>query len=294
MSYTLSSLLVDLYSELGQLTVSSATGGTTATVVDSKQANKHGDEDSVSWAAFVIESTDGAAPEGEMALVTSYTDSSGTFTSAATSWTVAPAAGDIYGFTNDFYPYFDMIRVVNRALKSLGEIPLTDTTTLDTATSQTEYTYALDWKRNPPIRVDIQTRLSDADNNQWRQIWDWEYIPATAGSTGLLVLPQLPNSRDLRIWYMGVHPVLNTYEDAVYEGLPDQLVLAACVEKALIWQNSRMMGGDDFLLQRLNDSRVELQIARASYKPWLPKSRPKRLTVTPYMEGDRFTYPGPA
>jgi hypothetical protein len=295
MSYKLSSLLVDLYAELGQLTVSTVSGtSSTSTIVDDKQANKHGDEDSVSWAAFIIESTDGAAPDGEMALVTSYTDSTGTFTSAATSWTVAPAAGDVYGFTNDFYPYYDMIRAVNRALKSLGEIPLTDTTTLDTAASQTEYPYALAWKRSPPIRVDLQTRTTDANDNMWRELMDWEYIPATAGSTGLLVLPQLPSARGLRIWYNGVHPNLNTYEDAVYEGFPDQLVLAAAVEKALIWQNSRMMGGDDFLLQRLNDARVDLQIARASYKPWQPVSRPRLLITGNVVEGDRFTYPDPA
>ena len=294
MSYTLSTLLVDLYAELGQLTVSTATGGTTATIVDSKQANKHGDEDSVSWAAFIIEDSAGAAPEGEMALVTSYTDSSGTFTSAASSYTVAPAAGDVYGFTNDFYPYYDMIRAVNRALKSLGEIPQVDTTTLDTAAAQTEYAYDTTWKRSPPFRVDYQGKTTDANDNQWLEVAEWEYIPAAAGSDGLLVIPQLPASRGIRVWYNGVHPILNTYEDAVYEGFPDQLVLAACVEKALVWQNSRMMGGDDFLLQRLNDARQDLSIARASYQMWKPPVSPGLLIVGQQVKKDRFTYPDPA
>jgi len=294
MSYTLSTLLVDLYAELGQLTVSTATGGTTATIVDSKQANKHGDEDSVSWAAFIIEDSAGAAPEGEMALVTSYTDSSGTFTSAASSYTVAPAAGDVYGFTNDFYPYYDMIRAVNRALKSLGEIPQVDTTTLDTAAAQTEYAYDTTWKRSPPFRVDYQGKTTDANDNQWLEVARWEYIPAAAGSDGLLVIPQLPASRGIRVWYNGVHPILNTYEDAVYEGFPDQLVLAACVEKALVWQNSRMMGGDDFLLQRLNDARQDLSIARASYQMWKPPVSPGLLIIGRQTKEDRFTYPDPA
>ncbi len=291
MSYTLSTLLVDLYAELGQLTVSTATGGTTATVVDSKQADTQGDEDSVSWAAFIIESTDGEAPEGQMALVTSYTDSTGTFTSAASSYTVAPAAGDTFGFTNDFYPFYDMMRTVNRALKSLGEIPLVDTTTLDTAATQTEYTYSTSWKRAPPFRVDVQGKTTDANDNRWMQILDWEYIPATAGSTGLLVLPQLVAGRGLRVWYRGVHPILNTYEDAVYEGFPDQLVLAACVEKALVWQNSRMQGGDDFLLQRLNDARQDLAIARETYKPWQPKASPKLLILSRGAWRDQMSVP---
>ena len=295
MSYILSTLLVDLYAELGQLTVSTATSaGSTTTIVDSKQANKHGDESSVSWAAFIIETTDGLAPQGEMALVTDYTDSSGTFTSPASSWTVAPSTGDVFAWTNDFYPYYDMRRAVNRGIKSLGEVPLVDVTTLDTAASQTEYTYAAAWKRSPPMRVDIQGKTTDADDNLWRTITNWEYIPAKAGSTGLLVLPQLPSGRGIRVWYMGVHDALEDYGDEVYEGFPDPLVLAACVEKALVWQNSRMMGGDDFLLQRLNDARVDLQIARASYHPWKPKARPGLLIVGPAEEKDRFTYPDPA
>ena len=295
MSYTLSTLLVDLYAELGQLTVSTSdAAGSTATIIDGKQANKHGDEDSVNWAAFIIESTDGLAPEGEMALVTSYTDSTGTFTSPASSWTAAPAAGDLYAFTNDFYPYYDMIRAVNRALKSLGEIPQVDTTTLDTASAQTEYAYDTDWKRSPPFRVDYQGKTTDANDNQWLEVAEWEYIPAAAGSDGLLVIPQLPASRGIRVWYNGVHPILNTYEDAVYEGFPDQLVLAACVEKALVWQNSRMMGGDDFLLQRLNDARQDLAIARVSYQMWKPPVSPGLLIVGAQVKEDRFTYPGPA
>ena len=293
MSYTLSTLLIDVYAELGQLTVSTATSaGTTSTIVDSKQANQHGDEDSIMWSAFIIEDAGGesAAPEGEMALVTSYTDSTGTFTSPASSWTVAPATGDVFAWANDFYPYYDMIRAANRALKALGEIPLVDTTTLDTASSQTEYAVATTWKRNPPYRVDIETR-EDTNDNQWMQIYDWEYIPATAGSTGLLVLPQLPASKDLRVWYDGVHPILNTYEDAVYEGFPDQLVLAACVEKALVWQNSRLQGGDEFLLQRLNDARQDLAIARASYQPWKPRRRPSMLILGQVTDKNQLATP---
>ena len=294
MSYTLSTILVDLYGELGQLTVSTATSaGTTATIVDNKQANKIGDEDSVSWAAFIIEDAggEGAAPEGEMALVTSYADSTGTFTSPASSYTVAPSTGDVYGFTNDFYPYFDMIQVVNRALKSLGEVPLTDTTTLDTAASQTEYACAVDWKRSRPLRIDVQTKTTDANDNQWQKLWNWDYIPAAAGSTSLIILPQLPAGKGLRIWYLGVHGTLSAYNDDVNEHLPDQLVLAACVEKALVWQNSRMQGGDDFLLQRLNDARQELAIAKATYAPWRPRRDPNLLILSRGVDSNNLSVP---
>ena len=290
MPYTLQNALVDLYTELGQLSVTTATGGATNTVVDSKQVGLHGDDAWLDGAAFLIRDAGGAGagPEGEMARITGYTDSTGTFTSATSAWTIAPASGDTFGFTNNFYPLFTMMELVNRSLASIGEIPLVDTTTLTTASAQTEYTYALAWKRTPPYRVDLQTRTGDTNDNQWQQIHDWEYIPATANSTGLLVLRQLPVSRALRIWYRGVHPTLTAATSVIYEGYAEELVLATAVERALRWQNSRLQGGDDFLLQRWNDAKQELERVRALYTTWFPSAHSRGLILgAPRGRADR-------
>ena len=294
MAYDLQELLVDVYQDLGQLTVSTATGGSTTTIIDTKQIGEHGDDSWKDGAAFLVRDTGGAAPEGEMAFITDYTDSTGTFTSAASAWSASPASGDTFGFVNNFYPFHSMIEIANRALASLGEIPLVDTTTLDSATNQTEYTYAIAWKRSPPYRVDIQGRTNDANDNQWRRIRDWEYVPATAGSTALIVLPQLPTTRDIRIWYRGIHPVLSAATSTLYEGFSQDLIIAVVTEAALRWQNSRLQGGDDFLLQRWNDAKDVLEDAMAKYKMWKPPPQSKIFVLGDVVERDQFTFPDPA
>jgi len=282
--YNLSDLIQDSYRELGQLNVGVATGGSATTVVDSTLADKAGGDDAwVDGAIFIIEdgTTAGTSPEGKYALITAYADSTGTFTFA--TMTDAVASGDTYGYANNMWPLYQMVEFANDALRGLGDIPLIDTTTLDTAASQTEYAYAIAWKRRPPIRVEIQTKTSDADDNRWKVLNGWEYRPATAGSTGLLVLPQLPTSRDIAIWYMDRHPRVNSYDDPILKSIHPELAKRALVEKALQWQNRRMMGGDDFLLQTWNDAKMQLEMAKMQYPIWKPRRKSKLLTLGSYL-----------
>jgi len=214
--YNLTDLLQDAYRELGQLNISTATGGGATTVVDNKVKDKIGSDDTwVDGAIFIIEDsgTAGTSPEGKFALITGWLESTGTFTFA--TMTDAVVSGDTYGYASKMYPLYQMIELANDALRALGDIPLIDTTSTDTASSKTEYTYAIAWKRRPPLKIEIQTRTSDADDNQWRELERWHYRPATAGSTGLLVLQQLPADRDIAIWYMDRHPRVNSYDDAI-------------------------------------------------------------------------------
>ena len=290
--YNLSDLLQDSYRELGQLNISTATGGSATTVVDSKQADKAGGDDA--WndgAIFIIEdaTTAGTSPEGKFALITGYADSTGTFTFA--TMTDAVASGDTYGYANNMWPLYMMIEFANDALRSLGDIPLIDTTSTDSAANQTEYTYAIAWTRRPPIKVEIQTRTGDSDDNQWLEIKNWEYRPATAGSTGLIVLDQLPTSRDIAIWYMDRHPRVNTYDDPILKAIHPELAKKATVEQALQWQNRRMMGGDDFLMQTWNDAKAQLMLSKVDYPIWRPKTKSKLLILGGYSEGDNLNAP---
>jgi len=63
------------------------------------------------------------------------------------------------------------------------------------------------------------------------------------------------------------------------------------VEKALQWQNSRMMGGDDFLMQRWNDAKMQLEMAKMQYPIWKPKSKSKILTLGSQVAEDEFKMP---
>ena len=288
--------MIEAYKELGQLTVSTATGGSTTTVVDSKQVGIHGDNSWKEGGIFIVRDAGGAnaAPEGEFKRCSGYTDSTGTFT-VESVFTVSPASGDTFGFVSEYYPLFTMLELANSALYALGDIPLVDTTTLTTAAAQTEYAAAVAWKRRPPYRVDIQSITNDSNNNRWVTLHGWEYVPATAGSTGLIVFnDQPPTSRKLRIWYKDVHPTLTAYNSTLYEGWPPLLAHWAVVAKALEWQNARSGGSEAFLLDKLNKSEQKLAEARALQPVWTPKSQPRLLILSDADNAanqDYFTYP---
>ena len=168
MAFTLSNMLQGVYKALGQLRVSTATGGSTTTIVDTKRVGTANDDDFRNGVAFVVRDAGGAsaAPEGEFNRISAYVDSTGTFT-VDTAYTAAPASGDTYAWANQQYPIYEMIQAMNDGLRLLGDVPLVDTTTLDTAAAQTEYAAAVAWKRRRPYRIDIQGRTGDADDNQW-------------------------------------------------------------------------------------------------------------------------------
>jgi len=291
---TLSQIMLGVYTRLGMLTAGDATGGSTTTIVDSALGGS--DDDWSGGAAFVIRDAGGAsaAPEGEFKLITDYTASSGTIT-VASAWsaTSSVASGDVYGLTTSEVSPAQMTRLVNEALRSLGVVPLVDTTTLDSTASQTEYTYALAWKQNPPRQVAYQGRTGDANDNRWITIRDWKYIPAAAGSTGLLVLPQLPVGRDIRIVYDGIHPVVNAFSDKINELIAEDVVVAEACYHALLWLAGREQYTNPGRIQSLNQATQEREIARARHPIWRPHRAGKVNILRNYVDPDEFTVPQP-
>src|SRR3989304_4301831 len=165
MAFVLSNLLQQAFTRLGQANISTATGGSTSTVVDSKQGGLHGDNAWKDGACIIVRDAGGlfAAPETEIALVTSYTDSSGTFTSAASAYTSAPADGDTFMFVNDFYPLFTMRELANSVLQALGPIPLIDSS-ITTASAQTEYTLPVFFNDTAPTEIYSLSKVGDAND----------------------------------------------------------------------------------------------------------------------------------
>ena len=293
MTYTLSNMMTDMYMSLGQLNVSTVTSGSTVALADTKQATLHGDDSWKNGAVIVIRdgTTAGAAPEGEFSLCTAYTDSTGSF---ATVWTAAPAATDTYAFVNDFYPLYPMIEVCNMALQELGDIILVDTS-LTTAANQTEYALPVTCKGSRPLSVAIQGVTTDANDNRYTTVFGWDYIPAAPGSTGNLVFDVQPiTGKSIKIVYSGRHPKLSIYSSVISETIHPSLAAAAATEMALRWQNSRLQGGDDFLLQRWNDAKQSLVTAKALFPVWKPKRQAKLLVInSSYWDADSIADPAP-
>ena len=270
--YHLSNLLQDTYERLGQISTYLATGGSTTTAVNASTGIT---DTNLTGTLFVLETTDNAAPEGEFQRLSAFATSTGTFT-VDTAFTAVVGAGDFFRYATPLYPLDSMIQLVNSGLRSLGPLVYVDTTTLDTASNQTEYTAAVEWKYQP-IRVDIQTLTGDANDNQWQIISNWRYVPAVGGTAGLIVFDHQPTAvRDLRIWYKEPHARVNTYEDKIHEAIHPDLATSACVERALRWLNGRTGYSDPGFVQAWNESKQELQNSKELY-PIDQEKRPSKL-----------------
>lgn len=292
MGFTVGDAVRDVLTELGQFNESIATGGSTVTVVDSALGGS--DDDWNGGTVIVTWDAAGVAPQGQFAPVSDYTASGGTVSIAtANAFTAAPAAGDKYAVATSYYPLQQILRSINRALMSLGDVPQVDITSLETSASKTEYTYALAWKRRPPYRVDLQTRTT-ANDFQWETTDLWEYIPATAGSTGLLVFRfQPPVTKDVRVWFKDRHAAVNDYDDVIYEGFQPELVVWKSIYHMLIWQQGRSGGTDPSIAQMLNKAEQQLGKLEALNPIWLPKRRPRLMILGSRRDQDNLQDPDP-
>ena len=295
MATTVSSILKASLQKLGQLQVNAATGGSTTTVVDSNLGGA--ENDFVGGSLIILRDAGGvsSAPEGEFSEITGYSGGTGTF--AINALTTGPVATDIYGHsTGKDYPHYQMIEFINEALQVISDYPQVDTTSLDTASNQTEYAYPVALKRFPPHRIDIQTRTTDANDNRWKEINRglWDYVPAAPGSTGLIIFTFQPSAkRDLRLWYKLTHGSVYDYDDVIYEGYDSELVVWETVYQALLWKLGQRPG-DENIISSLNNAENKRIEAAANNTVWEPPRKSKLLILGRTSEIDQFSYPGPA
>lgn len=128
--------------------------------------------------------------------------------------------------------------------------------------------------------IDYQGRSGASFDNQWVRLYDWEFTPALPNTSGLIIFNgEIPAGRDIRIWYVDSHPRLSLYNDVISETIVPELAVAAAVERALRWQNSRQGGSDPFQLARWNDAKIELARARVNHPIWTPRRVSKLLNV---------------
>jgi hypothetical protein len=281
LAFTLSDLLWECYKRLGQAKAGVVDSGSVSTIVDAMQSSEivEGLETDAynNGGIFVLYDAAGlgAAPQGQFNPITSFDSETGTF--GFDDLTVAPAAGDKYGFTTTLFPFLDAIEHANSALKVIGDVETVDSSTLTTDSTHSEYPVAVGWKRNV-YRVDYQGNTSDADDNQWIKITDWEYIPGSAGVAGKLILPRLSDGLYLRVSYMGPHGRLSVYNDEVDESIDPEYAVQATVVQMLEAFVTQMGENamDTLWPQRLSDSRNQLM--KWEMKRPMPVHRKKSKT----------------
>jgi len=271
MSYTLSDLLVDALIELGQLNAGEATGGSNAIIYDS---TKNGTGRDNSWrggTVFIWETTDGLAPQGEFARISSST--AATFSLSFPALSAAVDAGDKYGFAGVEYTKAQLVMMANKALKKWGDLDQVDTT-LSTSSSVAGYDASAEWDRPyGPSRVDV-ARTATAYDEGWIEVFDWYFEPGVAGSTGKIYFKTYPYSgQAIRVWYHAPHPRVTTFDDVIDGRIQPEAIVQALVTEALDYNNTKIRGGDKFLIQRQNKAEEDYFTAKMN-APRTRKSKP--------------------
>lgn len=246
----LTHVLQQLYRRLGGK-VTLATGGSTTTAIDTKLADELADsnEDDIynGGTLMVVEDAGGlfAAPEGEFSRITDYVAGTTTLT-VSPALTVAPAVGDRILIVPPDFPLYDMIEVVNDALKYLSRLPRYDVS-ITTTSNQTEYTLPLALKGATLLDVEVQGITTDANDNRWMSVPNWREAFAAAGSTGTFRLLQYASGYIVRIAYLAEHPRVDAFDDYIDEFLDRNLVHACVFAHVLQWKNDRdrLSGGAD-------------------------------------------------
>jgi hypothetical protein len=278
MAYTLSRLLQDIYSELGQLRIGTASDGSAGTLQDAALAGDHSDDEWKGGAIF-LSRADGNPPSGEFARIAGFAASSGVFTLAA-ELSAAIAEGDRYALASAYYPLDTLIELANAGLRALGDLPLVDDEITLTSEGEAHYAATLEWARRRPLRIDYLAIPGLTALDPWRTLHDWDFVPAAPGAPALILFSDaLPAGRPLRVWYQAAHPTLRAHDDEVAAAISPELAVAAGVERALRWQNARLGGSDPHLTARWDQAQAELAAVRRSFPVWQPRRSAKMLSI---------------
>jgi hypothetical protein len=248
-NYTLFDCVYRTMREMGTLIEGTATGGSTANVADTVDRTEADDTYNGGTILVTYDAGGaGAAPQGEYDQVSDFANTGGVIT-ARTGWTAAVAAGDRYAIAKKKYSLAWVKQCINRALQNLGEIPVTDTTTIETADSQTEYSLPA-----TPLNlreVYIQNDNDDSNDNRWTLLHNWKEGVTATGTANLLILPYQPVSGyAIKLVYGANHPELVNASDKLSEEVPIERVVYAAASIALMDKAIRI---DPMIMTRINN-----------------------------------------
>jgi len=233
--------------------------------------NRPSDNYAIDYTAIVVRDAGGAsaAPEGEMRRIYTYASATYTYT-VDTAFTAAVASGDTIAIANNDIPMAEMMRIVNRALEKMGEVPNVNTS-LTTVDGQYEYTLPIALKRHEDL---LAVHYRNEDDDDWIPLTKWEIYAKVTGSAPTLRLPLLDADRVIQLTYRAVHPKVIS-SGTISEYIHPELIIAATTKMALRWMNGTTVGGTDYWLQRENEAANDLEIATLKYPIWEPKKEPK-------------------
>lgn len=268
MSQTLFDLTLKVAVELGIVRQSTATGGSTNTIVDTNLLATLDDEYYNLGTYWITDTTDDAAPKSETGVIASFVSGTATLQDEVTA---AVAAGDTFAMAVPRYKRYELIQQINNALYMDGYIPQTDTS-LTTATNQREYTMpqaaTLDLRD-----VFIYTNSSDSDRTIPKPAYNWSIRYSATGTQDTLVLEQdYAAGQTIELVYAGQHADLAAATDVLNDAIhPDRIVYAAAAAAMRAYRDKTRLKHLDATIEML-DNKAEVSKQRHPLPP-LPSRR---------------------
>lgn len=293
MTKNLFHLTYELATELGILSEAFATGGSDSTIIDTVFRTEADDY----WnggAAWIIYDAGGAGagPQGFYGNITDFVNSTNTITFSqivpSGQGITSVAVGDRYAVAHKVFPIHDLIMNVNRAIRDVGPIPVTNSTAIDTVAAQTEYTLPIE--ASPDLKeVYIQTKLSDADDNKWVQAYNWEVQPTATGTADTLVFDQQPiYPRDVLLKYLSPHAKLVDYDDNLSESIRWERVIYKAALHTLNHWRIKTQSDDKWMLETIRDYERRSAEAELKYPIKIPQKTGKIMIVGPAYEDEKL------
>jgi hypothetical protein len=246
MAKTLFDLTLELARILGTVREGVATGGSTTTIVDTVARTEDDDafNGGTAWITYDAGGA-GAAPQGEYQIVSDFTASSDTITTAAFS--AAIASGDRYAVAGLRYPLDLLIQKIN---ESFGVIEKTDTSTVVFAAEQTEYSLPTDVLELKQVFIAAET--DDSNDNRWQPIYDWYTQKSATGTADKIIFAhQYATDTDVKIVYTTYHSVLRVATDKLDDSIHWKRILYNAAVAAVLWRQMKVGQSDD-LSRELN------------------------------------------
>ncbi len=257
---TMFNATLQLAQRLGIVRVSTATGGTTSTLLDTKRTEID-DAFNPGGTVWLITDAGGAsaAPEGEFPVVTDFAKTGGVITA---TFTVAPASGDTYGVAGGDFPLDVLISAINNEIIKYKQ-PLWDLTSLDITNAKSEYDLPTGIRAENLIGV-FESTVDDADDGRWVEL-NWHIREAATGTQHKLVIDtrNVGVDNDIGLQYLSQLSPLYLATDVIDDIVKMARILDSAAAHARVIRMSTYGTASKLEIEMLRIHREDAVLARA-------------------------------
>jgi len=265
---TLFEVSLALADRLGVLRYSTATGGSTSTVVDTTRTEGVNEFDGGTIWIITDAGGLGAAPEGEFARISSWTLTTHTF---AISAITAVGAGDRYGFTAARYPLDVLVNAINSEIRKYKVVRY-DSTSLDVVNAQSEYDLPDGIYSHNLIGV-YEATVDDADDNRWTPL---NFHVLDSATQPLLVIDSPAGvGNDIMLEYLAFHEPVYDCDDVIDDMIPLERILPAAAANCELIRMRTYSSESKLDVDMLQFYRQEAREAEMRYPIRYPAKRGK-------------------